>query len=325
MRDSKPARVRYSGGYFGEGPLHNGQKYAGLTRYFNQGGRLKDKYMSLLAPRGTVVKRPVKELPAASETQPRERSRRTVRAPNPIGNQNFLPFTPKQAIQNADEAITTSRQPQHIVEPPFTPLTTNLWNKNKFPDWKLPGGTSGNDRHPSAAAESGIQGDLCGHKACDCILTRVANRASPPEIVSAGGMGEGLRATASYEVGDYLGELVGELVPLESQYHHDGWASLLVTDNGACCHIHSRYFGNWTRKINHSCEANSVFRSVKISGIWCVMVEAVSPIPAGATITVSYGNRYWEDQDAALCLCGSKKCISKKKEKKKEESPIVDK
>ncbi|KAH7185196.1 uncharacterized protein B0J16DRAFT_125195 [Fusarium flagelliforme] len=160
---------------------------------------------------------------------------------------------------------------------------------------------------PSAIGPEERQCDLCLNRTCDCVQTAVSD--AVPKIVPAGDMGEGVEATVPYSVNQFIGELVGELVPLGG--HNDGWGAELCRDDlgdgfQAICLVYCRDAGNWGRKVNHSCDPNTEFLSLPISGKWRIIFNAIKPIQAGDAITVSYGESYWK---TGRCLCKSELCI----------------
>ncbi|EXA35330.1 hypothetical protein FOQG_16557 [Fusarium oxysporum f. sp. raphani 54005] len=67
-------------------------------------------------------------------------------------------------------------------------------------------------------------------------------------------------------------------------------------------------YGNWTQKMNHSCNFNVQFVSMRVSRKWRVMIQAVRNIAPGEPVTVDYGAEYWEGT-AFSCMCGSARCI----------------
>lgn len=157
------------------------------------------------------------------------------------------------------------------------------------------------------------QCDLCTKSLCKCIVDKV--RSDVPDIVPAGSMGEGVRSNTTYEEGDLLGELVGELVPIGT--FEDGWACEMARDDlsdegelKTVCQVYPRFMGNWARKANHSCEYNVQFVDRRISGRWRVMVEAMVEIAPGDDILINYGDNFWA-AGVAECLYGSARCVSK--------------
>ncbi|KPM44524.1 hypothetical protein AK830_g2003 [Neonectria ditissima] len=140
------------------------------------------------------------------------------------------------------------------------------------------------------------QCELCQTKACQCIITEISP--ARPKIVQAGVMGEGVQATVRYEVGEYLGEFLGELVPLNSV--NNGWSAYMSRDDinsdaelRPVCQVDCKHIGNWGRKVNHSCEANTEFVTIPVSGKWRILIKAVKVIEAGDVVT----------GPSCLCVC----------------------
>lgn len=82
------------------------------------------------------------------------------------------------------------------------------------------------------------------------------------------------------------------------------------------CQIYPRQVGNWTRKINHSCDPNTELCSLRVSGYWRVGFRVIRNIYSGWEITVSYGVNYWKG-NVAGCLCGSENCINQRRAAKR--------
>lgn len=97
----------------------------------------------------------------------------------------------------------------------------------------------------------------------------------------------------------------------------DRWSCRLGRDDmggdvfRSVCDIHCLHFGNWVRKINHSCEPNVLFRETAISGKWRVMVEVIEPIKAGEMILTGYGKEYFTEA-GMKCLCNTRSCFDRK-------------
>jgi len=70
--------------------------------------------------------------------------------------------------------------------------------------------------------------------------------------------------------------------------------------------ISSKYMGNWTRYMSHSCEANTKFVTVAIGGRYRVMVVAERDIEIFEEVTVDYGDDYFKGQQE--CFCGEPRC-----------------
>lgn len=211
-----------------------------------------------------------------------------------------------------------------------TVLSTNVWTPDKYPDWTGPPGfLAGQD--PTWIPKHLPQCAFCKSSVCDCIHKKV--RRDVPRIKETPNMGEGVWARTDYEIGEFLGELVGELAPIG--YYTDGWAADLSRDDLSpggkeviWCQVYPRYMGNWVRKVNHSCESNCIFESWNISGRWRVMLRATRQIKRGSWILVNYGEDYWAENHR--CLCGSHYCVSdrdsgtRRAETAQEENPVPD-
>jgi hypothetical protein len=116
--------------------------------------------------------------------------------------------------------------------------------------------------------------------------------------MSEAGKGQGVFAIGmSYVENQILGELVGELVPLDT--HHDGWAfEVMRPDLGEpVAQIYTGEVGNWGRKVNHSDDPSAAFHKMKISGWWRVMIVAIRDIPHGTEITAFCGKRFLQGQE----------------------------
>lgn len=68
--------------------------------------------------------------------------------------------------------------------------------------------------------------------------------------------------------------------------------------------------GNWTRFINHSCDAHADFRQRRVGALRISIVEAVRDVPAGVELTVNYGGSYFRSR---TCLCGAANCVEEGK------------
>ncbi|KAI8940986.1 hypothetical protein NX059_002235 [Plenodomus lindquistii] len=77
--------------------------------------------------------------------------------------------------------------------------------------------------------------------------------------------------------------------------------------------------GNWTRFINHSCAPHCHFRVRRVGTMRIMTIEAIRNIPAGVEMTVSYGESYYGPQSSRICRCGTKNCVSRERNSKKEE------
>ncbi|KAK7592433.1 hypothetical protein V3481_007051 [Fusarium oxysporum f. sp. vasinfectum] len=123
------------------------------------------------------------------------------------------PFPNKSWFRGSDFKVTTS-------------ISTNVWTPDKYPNWKGPPGfLVGQD--PTWIPGHLRQCAFCTRSVCNCIHKQV--RQEKPSIVDTVNMGEGAWATTDYKRGEFLGELVGELAPID--YYTDGWAADLSRDD----------------------------------------------------------------------------------------------
>jgi hypothetical protein len=81
--------------------------------------------------------------------------------------------------------------------------------------------------------------------------------------------------------------------------------------------VDSQRVGNWTRFINHSCDALLSFFPCRVGDMRVMVVLAEKNIPAGVELTVNYGEHYYGKNTTRVCVCGAKKCVSRPKKAKK--------
>jgi hypothetical protein len=74
--------------------------------------------------------------------------------------------------------------------------------------------------------------------------------------------------------------------------------------------IDARRKGNWTRFINHSCEAHCEFRMRRVGGMRIMVIEAIKDIKAGLELSVNYGSEYYGRDTKKICCCGAERCVS---------------
>ncbi|RSM20395.1 hypothetical protein CDV31_000619 [Fusarium ambrosium] len=267
---SFPAKVRHAGGYFTRGVL---ARTGPLTR---EGPVFRQGIPEVFAKDGAIrrqygwIKKGIETPFDRKETKDRTRRRRkcNIEMPEPFRNQKWIEGSPSG----------------------FTEIGANMWTPGKYPGWDT-------TVNPTSIQASSIQCQLCTERVCDCIVRKVVK--ATPKIVPTAEMGDGVVATIDYQPNDLMGELTGELAPPDT--HQDGWAADLERNDledgdgdwQKVCQVHTRWFGNWARKANHSCEHNVVFESMAISGRWRVMLRVVKPIAAGEVVWVSYGDEYW--------------------------------
>ncbi|KAM0492596.1 hypothetical protein ACHAP8_009773 [Fusarium lateritium] len=287
---STPAKIRCTGGMFTKGKLA-GQTVAGYPNIFHSCGRVKKDYVWIKPP---DIPNPFPR-PALTGTNTSRRPRRV--------NVQVHPPHKNRAWQASDSND-------------FSTVITNVWTPKKYPGWEMPRGWKMEwPCNPTSIKQWDTQCDLCEKPFCDCIATKVSSVI--PRIVSAGALGQGVEATVRYQVGDFAGELVGELAPIG--YYDDGWVADMRRDDlqDKCqivCQVYARYVGNWARMVNHSCEPNVEFTAIRISGRWRILLLVIKPIEPGQAILVSYGDEYFDN--GTKCLCGTESCLEHRRDTK---------
>ncbi|PYH48980.1 SET domain protein [Aspergillus saccharolyticus JOP 1030-1] len=165
--------------------------------------------------------------------------------------------------------------------------------------------------------------DFCGSPSvCRCRLQSMPGELM--ELFETENRGIGVRALWPFRKGDILGEYLGRLLPYNSPedntyaldwQSHDPASHRVVT-------IDASIMGNWTRFINHSCDASTAFGSRTFGNRAAMTIEAERDIDMFEELTVNYGRLYWRDKE---CLCGAPNCYSKSEIKQREiESERVD-
>lgn len=121
-------------------------------------------------------------------------------------------------------------------------------------------------------------------------------------VVSETQVGLGLFATRSFEAGELVGMVTGEIITDDRYSSH--YCIDLGDGTGLEPEAPFRY-------LNHHCEPNcELFLIDDVcpetgNEIIRVTVETVRPILEGAELTIDYG---WPAEHAIKCLCGSNQC-----------------
>ena len=123
--------------------------------------------------------------------------------------------------------------------------------------------------------------------------------------------GVGVRALEYLRQGDILAEYTGLIVPNEAKnpkYRDNvyGYAFSRPGSGDIFAMISAKLYGNWTRYISHSCDANTTFRPMAIGERYRVMIVAVKDIDIFEEVTVDYGPHYFLGRHP--CLCGEQCC-----------------
>ena len=113
-------------------------------------------------------------------------------------------------------------------------------------------------------------------------------------------MGLGTYALRRLRAASVLGEYMGELV---SGREVDTLYLLSIPDDAGTemVFIDSLRVGGWTRFINHSCRANTLFESWRVGEELRVVVMTNREVRKGEEVTVDYGEQYWEAMNRRGC------------------------
>lgn len=119
--------------------------------------------------------------------------------------------------------------------------------------------------------------------------------------------GIGVRALANFKKGDILDEFVGLIKP--TGYDDPKYAVTIDSkrkpEDGVF--ISPKRFGNWTRFLNHSCDAAAEFKRMTVGDRVVITVIATRDIFLFEEITVNYGEDYWAFRE---CQCGASSCLT---------------
>ncbi|KAF2806974.1 SET domain-containing protein [Mytilinidion resinicola] len=164
----------------------------------------------------------------------------------------------------------------------------------------------------------------CGHEFQDWLsggldwTSRFELRATP--------LGVGVFAKTQWQRGQILGAYTGRVIPAPDGKKKKSLAYCLnipigkrASKRGKSRHdeawpkamIDAETKGNWTRFINHNCDANTHFEYFRVGKQIVMVLEATRTIDADTEITTDYGEGYFE-QAGFGCRCWSKSCMSKK-------------
>ncbi|KAI0403971.1 hypothetical protein F4802DRAFT_268640 [Xylaria palmicola] len=127
---------------------------------------------------------------------------------------------------------------------------------------------------------------------------------TPPPIQvfrTPDGRNNGLMALCAFERGAAVGEFVGVVTK--------GLQDVDVMENATGStryQIWQGSRGNFTRFVNHSCNANAQYQQFTWLNTQRIILVSKG-IEAGSEITVDYSDKYWKGLDKK-CLCGERKC-----------------
>ncbi|CAJ2510307.1 Uu.00g050100.m01.CDS01 [Anthostomella pinea] len=160
---------------------------------------------------------------------------------------------------------------------------------------------------PICATCSQEQSDDLKQNNCYCfpsLFGSASPHRSPVQVFrTLNGRSNGLLALCAFERGAAVGEFVGVVTRgLQDVDVMEGANAAGSTTY----QIWQGRQGNFTRFVNHSCNANAQYQ--RFAWLDTQRVVLVSKgIEAGAEITVDYSDKYWRGLDKK-CLCGEKRC-----------------
>lgn len=166
---------------------------------------------------------------------------------------------------------------------------------------------------PTLVRDTSIQSctTCSSHTPCTCPFSTDPSIRHPlVELWDYGRKGVGVRALQRIPACAILGEYVGEVYP--AQYGGDPVYALDFSIPGrgheeVIATISAKRVGNWTRFMNHSCDAATKFAAVVQGGRYRSVVQAVRDIEVFEEVTVDYGEGYWRGK---VCECGVEGCCS---------------
>ncbi|CAD6193958.1 unnamed protein product [Caenorhabditis auriculariae] len=153
---------------------------------------------------------------------------------------------------------------------------------------------------------------------CACDLwcgNRVAQKGPcyPVEIFARDAKcGWGVRSSVDIPEGAFVGEYTGELINDDEAALRKDNTFLFETVIGMETYtIDAKFYGNYTRFINHSCEPNVKVANVCWDACQDQLVHmclfSVKEIETGEELTIDYGDAWWINKKFP-CLCESSSC-----------------
>lgn len=192
------------------------------------------------------------------------------------------------------------------------PIQSNQYSDRSFETHERPEGWASNKPYPSDPTTiSKAVCDLC--KTCKCACDPLnCNAIVKPlvEVTNYGEKGNGIRVLQPIKRGDILEEYVGEIKHIRDMDHNVYSFGLDFQGNSSSAYIDAQFLGNWTRFINHSCEASAKFELKVIGQRLRVMIVATKDVDMFDELTIDYGSFFWFHHKT-LCKCGSRHCVSK--------------
>ncbi|KAI1814950.1 hypothetical protein GGS20DRAFT_576512 [Poronia punctata] len=191
---------------------------------------------------------------------------------------------------------------RHIEE---SVMDQAVWG-SEDPRWKPPssGALMRVSNLPLCEVCSQEQSDDPKLNCCYCFPSLFGCATPPPppvQVFRTRGRNNGLMALCAFERGAAIGEFVGVITK--------GLSDVDVMEST----VGARHYqiwqgreGNFTRFVNHSCNANSQYQRFTWLNTQRIILVSKG-IEAGSEITVDYSENYWKGLDKK-CLCGERSC-----------------
>lgn len=233
----------------------------------------------------------------------------------------YRPAEPKQATPH--KWVVTEKH-EHVRRPKFdgrtqVNISSNIYKRENFKDTSRPPSWPADrpfPEDPMKVQHTSITPCItCQSRTpCECSFLDNPHVLSPlVELRDYGRKGVGVRALQRIPRKAILAEYLGEVMPYN--YKQDPVYALDFSLPGCRGHeviatVSSKRYGNWTRFINHSCDASTKFTVLTCGGRHRRVVQAVRDIEVFEEVTVDYGDGYWRHR---VCECGAEGCCSRMK------------
>lgn len=200
------------------------------------------------------------------------------------------------------------KRPCHNGRELFNNTEECEYSSSRFRNKEVPSGWPAGKEYPSDPTITDGDCWICERTDCDCNPANSPQGVLKPlvELRYYGKKGAGICALQPIEPRLLLDEYVGRLYP--PCYMGDPvYALAIETKEGDVIGLVSAAtIGNWTRFINHSCDPNTRFKSIKIGKRARMMIMARREIRMFEELTVDYNDEYFKGE--MTCQCGSPIC-----------------
>ncbi|MCJ1409668.1 hypothetical protein MMC19_003750 [Ptychographa xylographoides] len=198
-------------------------------------------------------------------------------------------------------------------------ILANIWRKDLFEQLERPDNWPHVWDYPSdpTIRLPGRECIYCGfEKICQCNALRHDHPLVELRYYAKyGELSIGVRALQKIAKGAQVGEYIGEIIPLMPYnidsirtyaFEFDIQEEPYMTECTPLALISPHQYGNWTRFMNHSCDASVTEQTMTIGDRMRIMLTATRDIEPFDEITLDYGPDYFRNM---RCLCGSDNCL----------------